>query len=276
MIALVTDSTAYFTREEAQQLKITVAPMTYTVDGRLYHETYWGQNGDFEPLLRSNMTELRTSQTSVSTFMSIFSELFQQGCSEILCITLSSRLSGTYSSAVVAAREINAARITVMDSWLTAGAMQLLVEQAAGLLAGAANIADVLARLYALRDKISVTFSVSDLTQLRKSGRLGIIRQSISTILNNKPLFFCSEGAIVSAGVARGRSAQMEGLMRQVPQNAARLIVHFSQQEQHNAQLLGQRLSGAFPQTPVKLRGLGPVLSIHLGFSTLGIAWLCP
>ena len=69
--------------------------------------------------------------------MSTFSELVNSGF-EVLCITISSRLSGTYSSASIAAREVSSDKITVVDSQSTAGGMYMLVEKARAMaLAGA-------------------------------------------------------------------------------------------------------------------------------------------
>lgn len=272
MIALVTDSTAYLTKQESEQWDVKVVPMSYAVGGRIYHETYWDKNGDYETLLRLGISQARTSQSSVSAFMSAFDELLRQG-HEVLCITISSRLSGTYSSATVAAQELGKGRVTVLDSRLTAGGLYMLVREARRLIDAGRSLGETLDALYEARDGISIVFSVSDLTQLRKSGRLGIIRQSVSTILNNKPLFFCMEGAVVSDGLARGQSEQKQRLLRRVPPDASEIIVHYTRQEERTAQSISGRLMQSHPGALLLSRALGPVLTIHLGLSTVGIAF---
>lgn len=275
MIALVTDSTAYLTREEAKALQVHIAPMSYTVNGRIYHETYIDKSGDYETLIARGIAEAKTSQTTVGTFTSLFDELLQQG-HDVLCLTISSRLSGTYSSAALAARELDKERITVVDSHLTGGGLYLLVHEARRLIDAGLDRGAIMSELCAIRDRIGIAFSVSDLTQLRKSGRLGIVRQSISTMLNNKPVFLCLEGAIVSDGVSRGRNAQLAHLLRHVPKDATSIIVHYTLQEEHSASLLAKTFGLSHPGVPLHMSLLGPVLDIHLGLSTVGIAWITP
>lgn len=272
MIALVTDSTAYLTKNEAEQWNVKVVPMSYTVDGNIYHETYWDKNGDYENLLRFGIAEAKTSQSTVSAFMSAFDELVRQG-KEVLCLTISSRLSGTYSSAVVAAQEVGKGQVTVFDSQLTAGGLYMLVKKAQQLIKNGCTLDDTINALYKIRDDISIVFSVSDLTQLRKSGRLGIIRQSVSTILNNKPLFFCMEGAVVSDGVARGQTAQIQQLMARIPRKVNEIIIHYTRQEEKATQIIHEKLKKAHPNALLMKRILGPVLTIHLGSATIGMAF---
>lgn len=272
MLALVTDSTAYLTKQEAAAWDVRVVPISYTVNGDVYHETFIDKNGDYEGLISRGLAQAQTSQASVATFMSTFEELLRQGY-DVLCLTISSRLSGTYSSASVAAREVNGSRIFVVDSHLTGGGLYLLVKKARRLINEGLPAQQIIDKLLALREEIGVAFSVSDLTQLRKSGRLGIIRQSISTILNNKPMFLCIDGGIVSDGVVRGRGAQTERLLGHIPRNATSLIVHYTAKEESVARHLLARIEAAFPNAAIIRRPLGPVLSIHLGESTVGLAW---
>ena len=104
MIVLVTDSTAYISAAEAAALGVMVLPMTYSVDAQApVNERYVDDNGDFERLIRENPTTLRTSQVSFVRFQSAFEELRAAG-HQILCMTISSLLSGTYGNAFNAAR----------------------------------------------------------------------------------------------------------------------------------------------------------------------------
>lgn len=81
MIALVTDSTAYLTAQEARDLGVKLIPLSYSVDGLLYSETFVESNGDFEGLIaRSNgACHVTTSQITLPMFMALFEELTQQG-----------------------------------------------------------------------------------------------------------------------------------------------------------------------------------------------------
>lgn len=211
MIAIVTDSTAYITREDARALGVVVVPMTYSIGGhQLYTESYIGENGMFESLLKKNPPGQRTSQATMSAFMSTFEELRSAG-HQVLCLTISSRLSGTYSNAAIAARELGGADISVVDSRTTAGGLFLMARAARRMIDEGMTLDQVTQRLKALRDKVKVIFSVEDMGPLRRSGRLGVVRLSVSTILNIKPILKCADGSVVSCGIARGRQGNGGG-----------------------------------------------------------------
>ena len=142
MIVLVTDSTAYISAAEAAALGVMVLPMTYSVDAQApVNERYVDDNGDFERLIRENPTTLRTSQVSFVRFQSAFEELRAAG-HQILCMTISSRLSGTYGNAFNAARELPGDGIRVVDSLSTGGGLTLLLREARRMIASGMNLAD--------------------------------------------------------------------------------------------------------------------------------------
>lgn len=271
MIAIVTDSSAYMTRSEAKSLGVWVVPLTYTVNGHIYNETFVGENGDYQRLVfRSNYT-CQTAHANISAFMSTFSELINNGF-EVLCITISSRLSGTYSSASIAAREVNSDKITVVDSLSTAGGIYMLVEKARAMATSGMEVAQIAEQLQNLRSKISIAFSVDDMTPLRRSGRLGVVRQSVGTVLNLKPMLKCVDGAVVSDGVARGRYNQVNQMVEQISEDAKKIFVHYVK-DSDTVSALYNEARHRFPNIEVRKRQLGPVLAIHLGLSTVGVVW---
>lgn len=272
MIAIVTDSTAYLTKKEAKDLGVTLAPITYTVAGRIYNETYADANGNFEKLIAQNYAHCQTSHTNIAVFMSSFEALLRQN-KDILCITISSRLSGNYSSAAIAAREMKSDRIVIVDSLTTAAGLHFLVERARELANAGLSIHEIAGQLEQMRDKISIAFSVDDMEPLRRSGRLGLVRQSISTILNIKPLLICQDGAIVSDGIVRGKMEQIRSLVKKVPDTACRITVQYIG-DQQVARSVKDTLAKSFPAEQIELRQAGPVLQIHLGLGAVGVAWL--
>ena len=94
MIALVTDSTACLTPEDARRLNAHVVPHTYTDGSHIYAENYSGENGGFRQLLEEK--DCSTVQCSISSFQAAFEGLLQRGY-DVLCLVISSRLSGAYS-----------------------------------------------------------------------------------------------------------------------------------------------------------------------------------
>lgn len=270
MISIVCDSTVYMTSKEAEQLGVNIVPVSYYTPEKSYDETYIEQNGEYETII--SRQNCKTNHTNIAVFLTAFKKLLSEG-SEILCITLSSRLSGTYSSAKVAAKETGSDKIMVVDSLSTAGGMFILASMARKLIDENRSLIEVAMALEQARDKINIIFSVNDMKPLRKSGRLGIVRQSVGTILNVRPIFKCIEGAVVSQGMARGSSEQAEYLASCVPLTASEVYIHYINNYKMTAiitKMLRERNFGG----KITLRKLGPVLGVHLGLSVTGLVWI--
>ncbi|MFZ5974945.1 MAG: DegV family protein [Bacillota bacterium] len=272
MIAIVTDSTAYLTKKEAKALGVRMVPMTYTVSGLPFNESFVDQNGNYERLIFHNLQRCTTSQAPISAFMSVFEELMRQNY-EVFCIVISSRLSGTYSSASIAAKEVNRDKIIVVDSLTTAGGLAMLVNKAKKLADEGVSLPEITRIIEESRNNVGIAFSVDNMDALRRSGRLGIVRQSVGTILNIRPILLCEDGAVVAHGVTRGRSEQIKELIARIPQNAKRVIVHHLG-EKINLDVLISGIKKKFPSIKIGQCKLGPVLGIHLGQGVIGVSWM--
>lgn len=272
MITVVTDSSAYLTWEEARALGVRMVSMNYTVAGQLYVEDFSDRNGSFVQLLSLNAGSCSTSQANVSAFLSVFSELTRQG-GQVLCVVISSRLSGNYYSAAMAAKEIGQDKVAVIDSLTTAGGLYFLVKQAVHLAKSGAELSQAAFALEAMRAKVGLVFTVDDLNYLRRSGRLGIVRQGTGTILNARPVLLCQEGTVVSQGLARGKSALTRALTHRVPLDAVELVVHQLGAPSIYEQLL-EEVRAWLPGVPVRQSPLGPVLGVHLGLGVAAVAWI--
>ncbi len=271
MITIVTDSTSYMSEKAANSLKVKVIPMSYAVSGRIYNENA-GENNEFLCNLSSqNITQSSTSQISVSTFWNAFTQLIDKG-HEVLCIVISSRLSGTYSSACIAAKQFPKGKIAIIDSLTTAGGLYFLIEKAAQLADQGLKLNEITTEINELRNKVGIIFSVENMDNLRRSGRIGVVRQSVGNILNIRPILMLKDGAVISSSLARGKNEQIKELVQRVPEKAKKLIVHYVSNGDMYKNLLIE-IRKAFPDTDIFIHRLGPVLAIHLGLNVLGIAW---
>jgi len=271
MVKIMTDSTACLTKREADELGVTVIPITYIVDGGLFSEGYADENGSFEELLKSDK-DLTTSQPSPVTFENIFQKELALG-NEVVCLTLSSRLSGTYSSACIAAQQVGNGGVFVCDSLLSAGGLYLLLLEAVALAAKGLSAADIFKALEGMRDKIGITFTLEDMTRLRKSGRIGFVRMNVGTYLNIMPILQCKDGMIVADGVVRGKNNAVKKLTDIVPLNAKGIVVNYITPTAVSADLCNA-LAKKFPHIQIKLHRMGPVLGIHLGPTVVTLSYI--
>ena len=266
------DSAAGISRQEAQQLGAHYVPMTYTVDRKQFVEHYIGENGQFEPYIEREDVEQRTSQASAAAFMAAFERQLALG-RQVLCITISSRLSGTYANAVMAANEVNADEIKVLDSRNCAGGIYFLILRAQRMIEQGLQLNEIVERLVAERGNIRNVFTVNDMTNLRKSGRLGVVRLSVSTILNLRPILCLQNGSVFSKSVARGNHEQLRMLVESIPVGTHFVVLHScdnNPQLPSLQEMLHRRLGD---ELELRIVSLGPVLTIHLGLTYLGVCW---
>lgn len=267
MIYLVTDSTACISRMEARDLNAIVVSMHYIKSGKEAFQE--GFIEDWQPQADQNLAEYSTAQAPISAFLDVFSRLKEQG-HQALCLTISSRLSGTYANALKASEEIGDGFV-VVDSRTTAGAMYLLLKEARRLLDSGIGLEACFERLKELRNKTHTIFTIQDMEPLRRSGRLGFMRSSVSTLLNLRPLLTLQDGSVVSHSLARGKQDQLRQMLLGLDTKSSQVIVQNCGDEEAE-EVLSQRLKEKGMK--VLRRRIGIVLAIHLGIPILSTAWM--
>jgi len=271
MIRIVSDSSIALTQGEAQKLNIQIVPMNYTVDGSSYLDHYVDTIEGYDKI-KSGKLPMSTSQPSVEAFSEVFNELLSSG-DEILCFCISSRLSGTFSSAMLAAKETDAVKIRVVDTLAATAALRFLVQHAQELIKKGKSLDEVYAATEKKRNMVGTAFSVENMEPLKRSGRLGFIRQSVSTILNIRPILEFKNGTLEAVGFMRGKRNQLEKLIERVPQSAKNITVQHLGNEP-TAKELALLVAQKFPHIKFpSIAAVGPVLAIHLGIPAIGLAW---
>lgn len=271
MLALVTDSTCGLTRNEAAELGVDVLPMGYAVAGMRHAEGFVGENGDYASAL-SGGGLVTTEAVRPSAFERTFRRHLDAG-EEVLCLTISSRLSGTFRSAEQAAEVVSDPRVTVFDSWGTAGALEFLVRRARALANAGETVEGIVSALTELRASTRIVFSVPDMAALSRSGRLGAIRRAVATKLNRYPVMALSEGGIVKLGDGRGARGMAAAMAERIPEGTTELLVsHFGPRGVEAREVL-LAARERFPEAHLRVKDGGPVLAKHLGVGAVGLSW---
>jgi DegV family protein with EDD domain len=146
----------------------------------------------------------KTAQPTPFQFVEAYKEIISQGEREILTITVGEKLSGTYASAVAAAKELDGqATFHLFDSMGGSAAQGFMVMEAAEMIAAGAGIEAIMTRLHEIRDTMVVTFLIDSLEYAVKGGRVSGLRGTMANLLNIKPIMKLEDGAIVEAGKVR-------------------------------------------------------------------------
>lgn len=202
MVKIITDSTADFTREEAAELGIDIVHLRTRFGDEEYidgvditpHQFY-------EKLVESDVLPT-TSQPSPAEFEAAFASALEEA-DEVVAITISSALSGTYQSAVIAA-ETFGDRVRVVDSLSASIGEQVIVRRAAQLAAEGLSAAELAGRIEAERGDVCVLALLDTLEYLKRGGRISAAAAFAGGVLAIKPVITLRDGAVVMAGKARG------------------------------------------------------------------------
>jgi DegV family protein with EDD domain len=274
VVRIVTDSTADLTTEQQQAAGITVVPLNVHFGDQVFRDHMDLTADEFFRRLKASAQLPRTSQPSVGVFEEAYRTLRENG-DEVVSVHLSSKVSGTYNSALMAAKAVDEQAIEVVDSLSTSMALGFMALEGARLARAGRDRATIAARLRALVPKACVICVVDTLTYLERGGRIGKARALLGSLLNVKPILQLKDGEVVPIGRARGRPQALNKLVEllerdgQVSQLA---IMHGAAQA--DAEQLRERVAASYPGLDILLTEIGAVLGTHTGPGVIGFTYL--
>jgi|GEM_PF-468433 EDD domain protein, DegV family len=272
MIAIVVDSTAYITRKEAEIYGVSVVPSVCSVGDFKLRDRYINEldRADEEYIYKNTFFAV-TSQPEVKSFYNIFRELVTRGY-DVLCITISSKMSTTYNTACIAANHLTGANICVVDSRVSVGGMFLLIKKARNMANNGMSLGEIANELLRIRDNIEIRYTVDDLAVMKNSKRLSYIKQSAASVLNLKPIFTCSKGSILLETTARNGYDAIRRLTAKITPQVDNIIIHYIKPIPL-IEDMRKYLAARYPNALIQVRKLGPVIGINTGQSMMAIVW---
>ena len=199
-VNIIVDSTADITEDVKERL--TVVPLTLRFGDEEYIEGVTIQKKEFYQKLIESDVLPKTSQAVPADFSDIFEKIAAAGESAVV-ITLSSKLSGTWQSAMIAAREYEDS-VYVVDSRNVAIGTAILAKLALRLVDEGMGAREIAERLEKEREKICLIAMLDTLEYLKKGGRISAAAACAGGVLSIKPVVCIRDGEIVILGKARG------------------------------------------------------------------------
>ncbi len=213
MIKIVTDSTCDLPPAWFKRYAITPVPINIQFGLETFQENETITPDVFYSRIQAENLLPTTSQPSIGQFCQIYERLAADG-SEILSIHLTSKLSGTMQSALMAANQLkDKVKVQVIDSFSGSVGLGLMTREATQLVEAGLTINDIMPRLKAQRSHINVFIMLKDLRYARMSGRVGRVKETLVSLLNVKPIIGTEAGALIPLDRVRG---QKKGLKRMV------------------------------------------------------------
>lgn len=276
-VRIVTDSTSDIEPERARALGVDVVPLFVIWGDASYRDYVDLSRSEFYRKLASEPVLPTTSQPTAQMFEEAFRPHAQAG-DEILCIVISSKLSGTINAARSAAQQFPGARISIVDSQSVAGGLGMQVLHARDLAAAGAGAADILAAIERERRTQRLFACIPDLSHVVRTGRIGKARAAIGTLMKIVPVISLKEGEVVAEAqvrtMARAQETMIDLSLKNVTHAAsARFLVMHTNAPALAANILERlrgRLGGVTPAL-LDILEAGPVIATHGGPGAVGI-----
>ena len=275
MVKIVTDSLSDITGDIAEGLGITVVPLTVLFGRESFLDRITITTDEFYYRLTHGDIWPTTTQPSPSVFADVYNKLAEE-TDEILVITLSSKLSGTYESALNARGLVQKeCRIEVIDSLTVAMGLGLIVIAAAKAAQDGANLDAVLDLVHSAIPRSHLVAYFDTLKYLAKGGRIGKAQGLLGAVLSVKPVLTVKDGEMSPVTRLRSRAAGADYLYNFVagfPRIEGLAVEHTTVPDE--ADKLVERLNSVFPKERIYRSTISPVVGTYAGPGAMAVVVL--
>ncbi len=275
MIHLVTDSTSDISPSDAESLGVHVVPLIVRFGDEQYRDGVDIDADQFYAKLARTDVHPTTSQPSPDVFSTLYKTLLSDPRDQVVGLHISTKLSGTLQSAMLAAKDFDPGRIHLVDTESVSGGLQLLVRAALEDIQAGDTAAAVAEKATRRRSKVTILVLLDTLTYLHRGGRIGRAQAFVGSLLNVKPLIAVRDGEVVPLARPRSRSKGIEMMVEQVRACAPlRGLAEFHAAAAESMADLEGRLGAAVSNVTAVLGRIGPVVGAYSGPGGLGVACL--
>jgi len=272
-VKIITDSTSDIPESIISDLDIEVVPLNIHIgQDNFKHGVDIGTDEFYTKLLTGSELP-KTSQPSPGEFLDVYNKFLDQS-DAIVSIHVTSKLSGTYNSAIQAKSELNITKpIEVVDSATVSMALGLIVIRAAKIAKDGGTLEEVLKEIEHCSSNTEVLVVLDTLEYLEKGGRIGKASALIGSILSLKPILTVEDGIVGTFGKARTFTKAMNSLEEAIkgftPVSDASV---FYSTDKGVADDMIDRLSGIVEPDKLVVSRIGPTVGTYAGPKAIAVA----
>ena len=278
-VVVVTDSIANLTEQMVEQYRIGIVPIMLLVQGKVYRDGEDISPSEAYKLFLQDPESFNTSPASPGHYLEAYREASKQA-KNILCITLSSKLSTGYDMACVAKEqartELPETFIEVIDSQNVTAAEGFIVLAAARAAVEGKDLAEVVKVAEEVRDKVTFVILLDTIRHVYRTGRIPKVASQVGSMLNIKPILASSSGLIRFKGMVRNREQGINRLLEALRDKVGQSPVHVAVMHAYvpeEAEKLKERIASEFNCTELFITEFSPVMGYATGTGTLGFAF---
>lgn len=214
---IVIDSCSDLEYNEANDLKINYVPMTLLMNEKEYLDGIEISKDNFYTMLVEQNVFPKTSQPSPQVFIEIFQKA-KDNNEDVICLLISSKLSGTIRSAMMAKDIVDYEKIYIIDSLSVSAGIRILLDELLKL-KGTSSTLEIVKKLEELKSRITILAGLDTLEYLHKGGRLSKGKLILGSILNMKPVITVENGEVEPIGKAIGITRAFDSIKKYIKNN---------------------------------------------------------
>jgi DegV family protein with EDD domain len=273
-LRIVTDSAADMPSDWQQEYRIDIIPINIHFGEKTFLQGIDINNKGYYQLAEESGTIPKTSQPSPHQFATFYEKIANIG-DTILSIHVTSKLSGTFESAVLAAQELKEKYIVIpFDSGAGSAGQGFLCREARILERAGASIQTIMERLEAIRAKIEIVLTLDTLDYARMSGRVKTLQAALASVLNIKPIVILEEGIIYMTDRVRTRRRSLEQILDTMRQRVGEQLVNVAvvhAEDLEVGEVMMEKVRKALNIKDLIMTDLSICLAANLGPGTVGI-----
>jgi DegV family protein with EDD domain len=270
-VRVVTDSTSDIPKALADDLGITVIPLTVQFGDQSFRDGIDLKADDFYARLASTKELPQTSQPPPALFEHAYRHLITQG--DVVSVHLSHKFSGTVETARSVAGDVAAERIAVVDSGSVSMGLGMCVLAAARAARDGASMQECADVARSVSERVHIAVAFETLEYLRRGGRIGRASAFLGGLLHLRPVLTVKDGEAFPVTRARSRQKAIDeicGLLTKHEGITDVAIAHTTTPE--DAASLAESVRTLVPHATLYEVRFGPVLGVHGGPGMLGVA----
>ncbi|WP_436860132.1 fatty acid kinase binding subunit FakB1 [Staphylococcus caeli] len=277
-IAVLTDSTSYLSQTLIDKYNIRIAPLSVTFDsGENFVENASISTDEFYERMKTSATIPTTSQPAIGDFLEHFEQLREEGYTDVICVFLSSGISGCYQTATQAGEMVDNIEVHTFDSKLAAMVEGAYVLKVIEMIEQGYEPSAILDELHEIRKQTGAVLMVDDLKNLQKSGRITGAQAWIGTMLKMKPVLKFDDGKIVPDEKVRTKKRALRKMIEKVINEVNELetvtLFVIEGDIAEDSDWVQQELETNYPQYKIYRSSFGPVVAAHLGSGGIGLGY---
>ena len=274
MLRIITDGAADFPAGWEEEFDIQIIPINIHFGEETFLQYVEMSLDDFYKKIDSGSVFPKTSQPSPHQFSEFYKKIADEG-DTILSIHVTSKLSGTYASAVIAAEELDGKyNVIPFDSAGGSLGIAFMCRAARMMDREGKSVDEIVDHLEAIREKVEIILTLDNLEYARRSGRVGTLRAALASVLNVKPIAVLKDGVLEMVERVRTRNASLERVLEMGKESFGDRPVHLGivhARDPESAMKLSGQAKELFNSKDVVQSDLSVSLAINLGPGTVGL-----